>query len=93
MANFTTSQQLEISEFFQHLRDARRDNGTGDAELADILAITDPGFPAILNPIQLGKLVRATFDDYEDIFAMMETYSDEMAEIVDAYWTHRLEQA
>lgn len=105
MANFTPSQQLEISEFFKHLADARafsahetddveeKEMLNRDAELADMLAIHQKGFPAILNPIQLGKLVRSTFDDYEDVFAMMETYSEEMAEVVDAYWTHRLEQA
>lgn len=106
MANFTTSQQFEISKFFEHLRDVWLDHAEEetndpdvkamlkhDADLANILALRGEGMPPILNAIQLGKLVRTTFDNYEDIFTMMEEYSDEMAEVVDAYYAHRLEQA
>lgn len=89
MAHFTTAQQQEISEFFQHLADYYKENENLSA-LADILALTGPGMPAILNAVQLGRLVRATFDDYEDVFSIMEDYSDTMSNIVDAYWREQL---
>lgn len=92
MANFTTAQQTEIREFFLAHAESRRENMDGvdtdydamleaDAEIAESLAEM-----TFLNAEELFEAVREACDDYEDIFASMEDYSEELAEIAEEFY-------
>jgi hypothetical protein len=88
MANLTTSQQLEISEFFLSHAENRKEIG---CELEATMSKCFAGL-TILNTIQLGKIIRQ-FDHYDEVFSLLEEFSEEGAEIVEAYYSERLEQA
>lgn len=76
MTQFTTAQQLEIAEFFQHLVAAEIDFTVN--------------YTAARTATELCKAIRMHNDDYEDIFERMQQHSVTMNNIVDAYWTARL---